>query len=582
MIRLSRLAASLARKHGISQRAAERFLATMAEVMNDGLHYDKTLKVKGLGSFKVTSVNARESVNVNTGERILIDGREKITFTPEQSMRDFVNKPFAQFETVVVNDGVDFDAIDKKYALTEEIANEEEDSTETAGESIIELVENEDVVTPEGKFEEETAEEPIVEETAEPATEQETEVSEPAIVALADMGNEVQSEETSAAEEAIVILEPEEEEIAEPEVEVESEPEVEVESEPEVEVETEPEEVVESEPESESEPEVEETEPAEELAETTEEPLVAETTADEVAEEESEPQVEEPFNTTSDDMNINNEDQETKLDEYGYPIENDLKIKELSTRLDKTDKWMKGLLATVLCMLVLAVCGAYFLSKQLKDRDRRIESLVAQIQEDQLNANVHKTGVTPAPGRPQKEDPSVEKRKEMDQQMKEHERRVNELREQQKLADEERAEAVRKAEQARKVEEARQEQIRQKEILAAKKAEQARQDEIKKKAEEARKAQAAKAAAAKQAAPAAAQSKYDQDPRVRLGAYVITGVSETVTVRQGQTLASISKAYLGPGMECYVEAVNGGIKEVKAGQKLKIPALKLKKAARKK
>ena len=144
MIRLSRLAASLARKHGISQRAAERFLATMAEVMNDGLHYDKTLKVKGLGSFKVTSVNARESVNVNTGERILIDGREKITFTPEQSMRDFVNKPFAQFETVVVNDGVDFDAIDKKYALTEEIANEEEDSTETAGESIIELVENED------------------------------------------------------------------------------------------------------------------------------------------------------------------------------------------------------------------------------------------------------------------------------------------------------------------------------------------------------------------------------------------------------------------------------------------------------
>ena len=560
MIRLSRLAASLARKHGISQRAAERFLATMAEVMNDGLHYDKTLKVKGLGSFKVTSVNARESVNVNTGERILIDGREKITFTPEQSMRDFVNKPFAQFETVVVNDGVDFDAIDKKYALTEEIANEEEDTTETTGDPIIELVEDEEVVTPEGNFEEETAEEPIVEETAEPVTEQEAEVPEPAIVALADMGNEVQSEETSAAEEAIVILEPEEVEIAEPEVEVESEPE----------------EVVETEP------EVEETEPAEELAETTEEPLVAETTADEVAEEESEPQVEETFNTSSDDMNINNEDQETKLDEYGYPIENDLKIKELSTRLDKTDKWMKGLLATVLCMLVLAVCGAYFLSKQLKDRDRRIESLVAQIQEDQLNANVHKTGVAPAPGRPQKVDPSVEKRKEMDQQMKEHERRVNELREQQKLADEERAEAVRKAEQARKVEEARQEQIRQKEILAAKKAEQARQDEIKKKAEEARKAQAAKAAAAKQAAPAAAQSKYDQDSRVRLGAYVITGVSETVTVRQGQTLASISKAYLGPGMECYVEAVNGGIKEVKAGQKLKIPALKLKKAARKK
>ena len=105
MIKLHDFAARLAEKHSLSQEEVERFLSQMVHVMGEGLRSDKTLKIKGLGTFKVVPVNARESVDVNTGERIRIEGREKVSFTPETAMRDLVNKPFAQFETVVLNEG---------------------------------------------------------------------------------------------------------------------------------------------------------------------------------------------------------------------------------------------------------------------------------------------------------------------------------------------------------------------------------------------------------------------------------------------------------------------------------------------
>jgi nucleoid DNA-binding protein len=93
---------------------AETFVAMLFDVVNDGLMKDKLVKVKGLGTFKVASVKDRESVNVNTGERVLIEGHDKITFTPDAALRDFVNKPFAQFETVIVKDGVDFSDLDNQ------------------------------------------------------------------------------------------------------------------------------------------------------------------------------------------------------------------------------------------------------------------------------------------------------------------------------------------------------------------------------------------------------------------------------------------------------------------------------------
>ena len=93
----------------------------MFDVVNEGLQDDKQVKVKWLGTFKVTSVKDRESVDVNTGERIVIDGRDKISFTPDNILKEIVNKPFAQFETVVVNDGVEFDEIDKKFEAEEQM-----------------------------------------------------------------------------------------------------------------------------------------------------------------------------------------------------------------------------------------------------------------------------------------------------------------------------------------------------------------------------------------------------------------------------------------------------------------------------
>ena len=95
-------------KYGLDKEAAERFVQQMFAVLREGIEREKNVKVKSLGTFKITSVNARESVDVNTGERIVIEGRNKITFTPDVVLRDRVNSPFAQFETVVLNEGVDF------------------------------------------------------------------------------------------------------------------------------------------------------------------------------------------------------------------------------------------------------------------------------------------------------------------------------------------------------------------------------------------------------------------------------------------------------------------------------------------
>lgn len=113
------MARLVADKHGLSQQEAETFISTLFDVINEGLHGEKVVKVKGLGTFKVIDVRERESVNVNTGERVTIESHGKITFTPDPIMRDLVNKPFAQFDTVVLNDGVDLDEMSKIKMLDE-------------------------------------------------------------------------------------------------------------------------------------------------------------------------------------------------------------------------------------------------------------------------------------------------------------------------------------------------------------------------------------------------------------------------------------------------------------------------------
>lgn len=112
-VSISDIAKAVAAKNGISQANAEAFVTDFFNVINEGLHSDKAVKVRGLGTFKVIDVRERESVNVNTGERVTIEGHGKINFTPDPIIRDLVNKPFAKFDTVVLNEGVDIDELNK-------------------------------------------------------------------------------------------------------------------------------------------------------------------------------------------------------------------------------------------------------------------------------------------------------------------------------------------------------------------------------------------------------------------------------------------------------------------------------------
>ena len=128
---LQLIADTVAKKHKITVKDAEKFVSAMFDVMNEGLKTDRHVKVKGLGTFKVQAVKPRESVNVNTGERVLIEGHDKVSFTPDATMKELVNKPFAQFETVVLNDGVDFTDIDSKYENEATLENADETTVST-------------------------------------------------------------------------------------------------------------------------------------------------------------------------------------------------------------------------------------------------------------------------------------------------------------------------------------------------------------------------------------------------------------------------------------------------------------------
>ena len=111
-ISITDLAGVIAKQRKLSTKDVEKFISAMFLVVDKGLDADRLVKIKGLGTFKVTSVKPRESINVNTGARVVIEGHDKVSFTPDTSMRDLINKPFAQFETVVLKDDVDFSDIE--------------------------------------------------------------------------------------------------------------------------------------------------------------------------------------------------------------------------------------------------------------------------------------------------------------------------------------------------------------------------------------------------------------------------------------------------------------------------------------
>ena len=426
-VSITELASKLMEKHGLKRTEAELFIRQFVGVINDGLKNDKSVKVKGLGTFKVQAVSARKSVDVNTGEAIVIEGRDKISFTAEAVMRDLVNAPFAQFETVIVNDGVDFSEIDAKN---------EADNTEAKEPT------------------------PAVEPTpvAEP---------EPAVV-----------EPTPVAEPEPTVVEPTP--VAEPEPTVEPAPAAE------------PEPTVEPAPVAEPEPAV--VEPT---------PIVEQTPAVE-------------------DSDSDTDELEAKSKSYKNTI--------------------IVLASSLACVVILAVVGFVYMFSQIEKRDNRIAHL--ETQTATLADRMMKTHMSP--------DPAANLPAANDE-------ADNIL-----AANEQKIEAAQKADKENNLKTAEAKPEPKAEPKAA----------TKPTAE-------AKAHAAKSAPSILSQSAYDKDPRVRTGAYVITGIANTVTVKAGQTMSSLSKTYLGPGMECYLEAVNGGNRELKAGEKIKIPALKTKKSLKK-
>lgn len=469
----SDLAKVLMEKHGLDKADAERFVALMFDILNNGLRQDKLVKIKGLGTFKVISVSSRKSVDVNTGKPIIIEGRDKISFTPDNNLRDKVNAPFAQFDTVVINDGVDFSAIDQSFQDKENTpATVAEQPQATADE-----------------FQETT---PVLEQ--QPTAEDKQEMSEPVQQSI-----EV---ETQTSE---VKREPIEEMKQELTVEVEQEPNEEVEQKPNDEAESVATEVEQA--------------PASEANDEAEQP---------VANDELPHDAETP---TSD-----NEPEEGMVSD--------------SKTLRRRYLIMIGVAAAVVILLLGG--SIFYFVNQLQIRDNRISRLEEMMSKEHSTPAkrqvVAKTTKTATPvAKPQK--------------------KVNVAPTSTSLSADKKAGAVKQSAEKAVV-------SKPQKASTPDKSSAANNQRLNKETAD-NKENAATVSSDNSQAEAAPD--YNKDIRIRTGAYNVVGIDKTVTVKQGQSLSSISRTYLGPGMECYVEAVNHGKTSYKAGDKINIPKVKLKK-----
>ena len=481
-IGINELAAVLAGKHGLEQAKAEIFVRQVFDVINDGLRNEKLAKIKGLGTFKVTSVSARKSVDVNTGEAIIIEGRDKISFTADSVMKDIVNAPFAQFETVVVNDGVDFSGIDEKYK--DEMVASDEGNEETVTAEM-------EVSVPGG----------LIQTTDKEENSQNYQSQ-----------DDIVSEETSNNDEGNLQDET---------------------------------------PDAEETPDADETPDAEEI------PDAEETPQDEPQDVKNEEARTEDNGITASVLQktISPNEDEVLLPKW----QADRIISENDNLVQANDRLHDALRAAnvkariyiyIIVALVIAMLSLfYFLNNELQRRDKRIEHLEAQTSSMVDHMIKSQASVIDSVAAKARRDSIEEARKMMEQKKQQEEMNAKKA----------------EAEKVANVKSAEVNPVHKKEASAS----QAKVDRPAAKVETV-------AAPAKTSKPVVNNAEYNKDPRVRTGAYIITGIASTVTVRKGQTIASISKSHLGPGMECYVEAVNGGKKTVAVGDKVNIPALKLK------
>lgn len=435
---LNTLGKLLADKSGLSQVEAELFIRKMFDVCNQGLDADKQVKIKWLGTFKVQATKDRESINVNTGERFTIEGRDKLTFTPDNILKEIVNKPFAQFETVVVNDGVDFDEIDEKFG---------EEQTEDAPEQVIDFLDEEKTATPNPE---------VVVIESEKEKEKEDELAKQIAIEQAKLERLKQAQ---LEQERIQKEKQEQERLEQERLEQEKL----------------------------------------ELAQ----------------QQQALKAVVEPAVPASDESEEEEEEEEESNSHHIV---------------------IPRYLVVAVCLIVVALIGgmgwfAFNYGQMTAQRDH----LAMQLnQYHQAPAKKVPAKLAAAP-----------------------------LSQEQKLRQKAMEDSIRMAKTAEAV------KLAENSDEESANAEKAKQAEAKAKAE-------AKDKAEEKAASKIASSQYDKDARVRTGAYRIIGVAQTVTVGAGQTLEQISTRYLGSGMECYVEALNG-TSTVKAGQKIKIPKLELKK-----
>lgn len=494
---MSILARILAEKNNMTISEAEAFIKQMFDVANGVMQADKQLKIRWLGTFKVTSVKDRESVDVNTGERIIIGGRDKITFTPDNILKEIVNKPFAQFETVVVNDGVDFSEIDRKFAFEakeevsapsdeQQIAEESETSPVDKAESIPAIAEMSD----ESVLKENVVSEVTVQ------VEDLSVVSEEAEVPVSEIKEKEQLLADAQESEQPVSK------VREPEL-----PDAVNLSEQSVADAQEPEQPV------------------------VKEVLVQSVTASSVQEETvvSRPEKMAPVSQTKQAVPVGNP-------------ENTVEEDDEESSSDRKHYFMlpRYVISVAVILMLLLIGGIGWFAFNYGKMQAQRNHLALQLEEMQ-KVRMAKDSLAQA----QKDDLRT-KALQDSARLAQSAEVLNGVDEQNAAAQ---SDSLRKA-------------VAAKEIVSKQHTEVAKQKALKE---------------AKQKVEVQAASKYDADPRVRTGAYRILGVDHSIVAKSGQTLSSISKLYLGPGMECYLEAVNGGAIDVKAGQKIHIPKLALKK-----
>lgn len=533
---LSVLAKAVASKRGLTQAEAERFIATMFEVAGDGIQEDKLLKMKWLGTFKITSVKDRESVDVNTGERILIEGRDKISFTPDNILKEIINKPFAQFETVVVNDGIDFSDIDEKFANME---REEEElqlqkEQECHDEEVVQEEQNAEQPQKEELSQEE--EQPREEEYSQKVELNENLSQEAKKSQESLLDAELQSQEggqkdelsqeanTPISEEMVALSsELKNAEISEDDISETSEDNISQTSDDTISKTEEngiPEEVgmlISHLKENKS--EAEEIERVEEakVKEEAEVPKAAEAHVEKTPEE---------AKVVASQSNVENK----KQPEYDETLDEDEAYASDHHHL-VIPKYVVALVSVVFVALLGGLCWFAFIYGKMQARQEQMEM--------QLKA------IKPQPQ--PKPKPKVVAPVDTAKSVASSDDKTDA------------ANALANGAQANN------EQTDHAQLAMKKKA---KQDSI-------RMAQANNAVKMAEKA-----SVYLNDPRIRTGAYRIVGVEKTVTAKSGQTLAGLSKLYLGPGMECYMQAING-CSEIKPGQKVKIPKLELKRKGKK-